>query len=429
MNEGRAIIIFYEIIKVIENLHRKNVIHRDLKAANIVLNRRSYKIILTNFSLGKQLLNENDLLNDKVGTPNYISPDVLSHQPYRGKPSDMWALGVVFYMMIYGELPFFERNTTDLFKKIRMGDYKMPESDTSSEVKKLIKDILQVNPVPRLTATQVRERLEKMITAKLNRSNIHLDLIVPDIDTMAMEPEEEEPAGPSFKPFSTDLNLSFSQWLKCQKARKGPLFGSMDGTMGGMNQLMNKDNKTTVFLLKPKIAGTRYVPPNVPTNSAEFNLISAVNGPTLSSMQTASSASSSTPSLRHDVIESITEALNEHFLRNRQTDTENRQLIAFNGVITQELSQKMYDWLRAEFANNPILRFFVSNTNPNKFEKIKEFLVNMCVNIQCVVNDCLVLKRQQSRDILIILNYIFKNVGYRTAYFLPMSNLRPFSYV
>ena len=61
-------------------------------------------IILTTF-LGKHLMNDTDLLKDQRGSPAYISPDVLSGKPYLGKPSDMWALGVVLFTMLYGQFP------------------------------------------------------------------------------------------------------------------------------------------------------------------------------------------------------------------------------------------------------------------------------------------------------------------------------------
>lgn len=99
MTEAETLRIFYEIILVVENLHKNNVIHRDLKLGNIVLNTHSKKVKLINFCLGKYLINENHLLNDQRGSPAYISPDVLCGLPYRGKPSDMWALGVVLFMM------------------------------------------------------------------------------------------------------------------------------------------------------------------------------------------------------------------------------------------------------------------------------------------------------------------------------------------
>lgn len=126
LQELEALKIFYEIVKVVENLHARNVIHRDLKLGNIVLNKHSNKVKIINFCLGKYLLNENELLHDQRGSPAYISPDVLCGKPYKGKPSDMWALGVVLFMMLYRQFPFFESTPTELFKKIKSAEYFIP---------------------------------------------------------------------------------------------------------------------------------------------------------------------------------------------------------------------------------------------------------------------------------------------------------------
>lgn len=126
LQELEALKIFYEIVKVVENLHARNVIHRDLKLGNFVLNKHSNKVKIINFCLGKYLLNENELLHDQRGSPAYISPDVLYGKPYKGKPSDMWALGVVLFMMLYRQFPFFESTPSELFKRIKSAEYFIP---------------------------------------------------------------------------------------------------------------------------------------------------------------------------------------------------------------------------------------------------------------------------------------------------------------
>lgn len=84
------------------------------------------QVTITNFCLGKHLASENDLLKDQRGSPAYISPDVLCGKPYLGKPSDMWALGVVLYTMLYGQFPFYDSSPTQLFSKIKAANYYLP---------------------------------------------------------------------------------------------------------------------------------------------------------------------------------------------------------------------------------------------------------------------------------------------------------------
>lgn len=127
ITEFEALRILYEVVLVIERLHERNIIHRDIKLGNIILNTCNHKVTVVNFCLGKYMLHENDLLRDQRGSPAYISPDVLSSRPYKGKPSDMWALGIVSYIMFYRQFPFYESTPAALFKKIKTAEYTIPK--------------------------------------------------------------------------------------------------------------------------------------------------------------------------------------------------------------------------------------------------------------------------------------------------------------
>jgi len=165
LSEKETLVIFYNVVKIVERLHARNVVHRDLKLGNVVLNLKSQEVTLTNFCLGKHLMNEKDLLKDQRGSPAYISPDVLSGKPYLGKPSDMWALGVVLFTMLYGQFPFYDSVPQGLFAKIKSAEYSIPEDGRVSEdTKTIIRKLLVTDPSRRMTAGQVRESLEMIIT-------------------------------------------------------------------------------------------------------------------------------------------------------------------------------------------------------------------------------------------------------------------------
>ncbi|XP_046847855.1 serine/threonine-protein kinase 40-like isoform X2 [Xenia sp. Carnegie-2017] len=179
LTEKEAIVIFYDIVRVVESLHSKNIVHRDLKLGNIVLNRSTKKITITNFCLGKHLIRENDLLKDQRGSPAYISPDVLSGQPYSGKASDMWALGVVLYTMLYGQFPFYDSVPHELFRKIKAAEFAIPtDGRVTSSTMKLIQSLLILNPKKRLTASQVatvlRETIRKWYISRTLLSPSHV---------------------------------------------------------------------------------------------------------------------------------------------------------------------------------------------------------------------------------------------------------------
>uniref|UniRef100_A0A3P9AAM2 Serine/threonine-protein kinase 40 n=1 Tax=Esox lucius TaxID=8010 RepID=A0A3P9AAM2_ESOLU len=192
LSEREAIVIFYDVVRVVEALHKKNIVHRDLKLGNMVLNKRTHRITITNFCLGKHLVSEEDLLKDQRGSPAYISPDVLSGRPYRGKPSDMWALGVVLFTMLYGQFPFYDSIPQELFRKIKAAEYSIPEDGRVSEnTVCLIRKLLVLDSQQRLTATEVLESLSGIIASWQSVSSLSGPLqVVPDIDDQVKVTEE-----------------------------------------------------------------------------------------------------------------------------------------------------------------------------------------------------------------------------------------------
>lgn len=104
MTEREALIVFYEIVRVVERIHSVGIVHRDIKLQNFLINLQTRRVTLTNFCLGKLLSSDNQLLLDQRGSPAYISPEILNGA-YRGKPSDVWCLGVILYILIYSNFP------------------------------------------------------------------------------------------------------------------------------------------------------------------------------------------------------------------------------------------------------------------------------------------------------------------------------------
>ncbi|XP_021933081.1 serine/threonine kinase SAD-1-like isoform X3 [Zootermopsis nevadensis] len=184
LSEKESIVIFYDTVRVVDSLHKRNIVHRDLKLGNLVLNRRTHRVTITNFCLGKHLGSENDLLKDQRGSPAYISPDVLCGKPYLGKPSDMWALGVVLFTMLYGQFPFYDSSPTQLFSKIKAADYSIPSDGRVSESTiALIRQLLILEPQKRMTASEVLDSLMVIIaSSKLETNPDKLLQIVPDVD-------------------------------------------------------------------------------------------------------------------------------------------------------------------------------------------------------------------------------------------------------
>ncbi|XP_061176770.1 uncharacterized protein LOC133185508 [Saccostrea echinata] len=208
LSEKEAIVIFYDIVRIVESLHKKNIVHRDLKLGNMMLNKRSRRITITNFCLGKHLVSEKDYLKDQRGSPAYISPDVLSAKPYLGKPSDMWALGVVLFTMLYGQFPFYDVVPQKLFSKIKAAEYSIPQDErVSTDTISIIRKLLVLNPESRYTASQVLVALTGIIDKWKAMSSESGPLqVVPEIDIVEDNPKVDTKCGDQSSTQKTDTD-------------------------------------------------------------------------------------------------------------------------------------------------------------------------------------------------------------------------------
>lgn len=137
--------------------HSQNVAHRDLKPQNLLLKKKNdpTDIVISDFGFGCRV-HANQSLTTRCGTPSYVAPEVLKNAPY-DQSVDMWSIGVILYVLLCGNPPFVDENQTELFRKIRMSEWKFRGEEwdsVSNEAKDLIRGLLVANPVQRLTATQ-----------------------------------------------------------------------------------------------------------------------------------------------------------------------------------------------------------------------------------------------------------------------------------
>lgn len=98
------------------------------------------------------------MLNNYCGTPAYMSPEIIKKQPYNGAKADVWALGVMLYLMMVGTLPFRAPNEQELNRLIVQGKYRYrDESSVPVAVRRLISRMLQVNPLIRPSTSDLLE--------------------------------------------------------------------------------------------------------------------------------------------------------------------------------------------------------------------------------------------------------------------------------
>ena len=115
-DEHRAGFYAAEIVLALSYLHSNNIVYRDLKPENCLLDSEGH-IVLTDFGLCKEDLKPGETTGTFCGTPEYLAPEVLRKQQY-GRPVDWWCLGAVVYEMLYGLPPYYSRNVAEMYDGI-----------------------------------------------------------------------------------------------------------------------------------------------------------------------------------------------------------------------------------------------------------------------------------------------------------------------
>ncbi|XP_041363803.1 calcium/calmodulin-dependent protein kinase type II delta chain-like isoform X3 [Gigantopelta aegis] len=182
-SEADASHCMQQILESVNYCHQHGIVHRDLKPENLILaskagspavkladfdldcepenlllasKAKGAAVKLADFGLAIEVQGDQQAWFGFAGTPGYLSPEVLRKDPY-GKPVDIWACGVILYILLVGYPPFWDEDQHRLYAQIKAGayDYPSPEWDTvTPEAKNLINSMLTVNPAKRITASE-----------------------------------------------------------------------------------------------------------------------------------------------------------------------------------------------------------------------------------------------------------------------------------
>ncbi|KAI2661911.1 Calcium/calmodulin-dependent protein kinase type 1B [Labeo rohita] len=114
--------VIYQVLEAVKYLHQLGVVHRDLKPENLLYETplEDSKIVISDFGLSK--MEEEGALSTACGTPAYVAPELLQQKTY-GKEVDIWAIGVITFILLCGYPPFYDDNDTQLYKLIIKAEY------------------------------------------------------------------------------------------------------------------------------------------------------------------------------------------------------------------------------------------------------------------------------------------------------------------
>ena len=140
-----------QICLALQHVHKKHIIHRDLKSGNVFL-MKSGIIKLGDFGIAKVLKSQK--AKTMVGTPYYLSPEIINNKPYDSK-SDIWALGVLLYELMTFKMPFSATSLPLLSIKINRGVFHPPPKIYSAEIKNLLNRCLTIDPTKRPSINEI----------------------------------------------------------------------------------------------------------------------------------------------------------------------------------------------------------------------------------------------------------------------------------
>lgn len=184
LEENVAIFYIAQIVCALDFLHENKIIYRDLKPENIVLNSNGY-IKLTDFGLSKEGVDEDNKTETFCGTPEYLSPEMIKGDQY-SYSVDMWGLGVLYYEMLFGKPPFYDKNREVLYKMIYFNEpnYNIGNKSISENSINFLKKLLVKNPYQRMNIREAKRHIlfktfnfEKLLAFEIEAPIIPIDSV------------------------------------------------------------------------------------------------------------------------------------------------------------------------------------------------------------------------------------------------------------
>ncbi|XP_007244544.3 serine/threonine-protein kinase MARK2 isoform X11 [Astyanax mexicanus] len=146
MKEKEARAKFRQIVSAVQYCHQKCIVHRDLKAENLLLD-ADMNIKIADFGFSNEFTLGNKL-DTFCGSPPYAAPELFQGKKYDGPEVDVWSLGVILYTLVSGSLPFDGQNLKELRERVLRGKYRIPFY-MSTDCENLLKKFLILNPTKR----------------------------------------------------------------------------------------------------------------------------------------------------------------------------------------------------------------------------------------------------------------------------------------
>ncbi|XP_062868257.1 serine/threonine-protein kinase NIM1 [Trichomycterus rosablanca] len=183
-------LVFAQILSAVKHMHDNNIIHRDLKAEN-VLYTRSMCVKVADFGFSTRIASHAQMLETFCGSPQYAAPELFQDRSYMGPPVDVWAMGVLLFFMVAGTAPFRADTIPKLRRCVLQGAYVLP-TWVSAPCRRLIQGILRLDPAERCAVDQMCG-CEWLLPVEILRPGLPLSQLSPvNLLTGGAGPERDE---------------------------------------------------------------------------------------------------------------------------------------------------------------------------------------------------------------------------------------------
>jgi NIMA (never in mitosis gene a)-related kinase len=184
-SENQILDWFTQICLALKHVHDRKILHRDLKSQNIFLTKDN-TIKLGDFGIARVLNNTHEKAKTMVGTPYYLSPEIIENMPYSFK-SDIWSLGIILYELCCLEPPFNAESLSCLALRIVRGNYNPIGNFYSKELKMLVTSLLQSDPNKRPSVHQILSNFRFFFVDKNLNNKIEMPVITNRIKNFLSE--------------------------------------------------------------------------------------------------------------------------------------------------------------------------------------------------------------------------------------------------
>jgi len=157
MDECTARGIFIQLCQAVGHVHAKHFAHHDLKLENILVDENK-NIKLIDFGMSIYLPKTNMKVSQYSGTPYYMPPEILTHEPFDPKQADIWSLGVVLYQMVFNKRPYAAKDYRNLREQVCQGDLDLVSSpQLSPELADLLQRLMTKDPCKRIKLEEIAD--------------------------------------------------------------------------------------------------------------------------------------------------------------------------------------------------------------------------------------------------------------------------------